>query len=208
MSTSRGKSAVLGVLLVALLLALLLLLLAGTASASTMSTAHCALAAELTPGDWWSRADGWYGVHDWVVSLQVYGATGPDGSRFLGYAVVCLDITVPPIVPPVRTDTRGHATGPVAFVSEDPSSVPWDADKSFLANLASHGLLWAGTWDGHSIGLGGGHEFALALAGWPGSVNAPYTASLVVRNLSIATARPHSGNLSTPGNIQAVVTAR
>jgi hypothetical protein len=206
MGKSHGKCDILATLVLVLLLGLLVP--AGTASASTMNTAHCVLDAELTPGVWWNRADGSYGVDDWVVSLRVDGATGPDGPRFLGYAVACLDVTVPPIVPPVGPDTRGHATGLVAFVRDDPSSVPWDVSEPFLANLEGHGLLWTGTWDGHTLGLGGSHDFDLALVGWPGSVNEPYTASLVIRNLNLKNANWHSGSYSVPGNIQAVIAAR
>ena len=193
--------------LVVLALLLGLLWVAGTATASPMNTAKCTYFADIALSDPWQGEDGTLHAEDWVMSFRVYAASGPDGWRFLGYGVVCLDITYPSY-PTTIPHNYPRSTGVVAFVSRDPSSVQWDADKSFLANLEGRGLLWTGTWDGHeNVGWGDCHDIHMALAGWPRSDNAGYTADLALRNLSIDMPNWHSGNLSTPGCIQAVVTA-
>ena len=205
MSKTHRRCGVLGVFVLALLLGLLLA--AGTASASPMNTAKCVFVDVLVPGvQWEDPTDGTFYAKDWVAYIQVYAATGPDGGRFLGYGVFRLNITYP-AYPTTIPHNYPRSEGVVAFVRADPASA-WDTGKSFLANLEGHGLLWTGTWDGHeNVGWGDCHDIDMALVGWPGSDNGGYTADLVLRNVSIDQPNWHSGNISTPGNIKAVVTA-
>jgi hypothetical protein len=205
MGKSYGKCGILATLVLVLMLGLLL---AGMASAHPMTTAKCVFVDALEPGvQWEDPTDGTFYAEDWVAYLQVYATTGPDGGRFLGYVVFKVNITYP-AYPTTIPHNYPHSEGVVAFVREDPASA-WDTGRSFLANLEGLGLLWTGTWAGHeNVGWGDCHDIDMALVGWPGSVNeGGYTADLVLRNVSIDLPNWHSGNISTPGNILARVTA-
>ena len=80
---------------------------------------------------------------DWTALGVWTSTTGPEGGRFLGYVVMCLDLVIPP---------RGnnYHTGDIVFTTQDPR--PWNTDRPFLANLPDEKTwLWKGTWDGVTL---------------------------------------------------------
>ena len=187
----------------ALMLALCLLATAGPASATTTNTITWSMAGVLDDGiDLPPGVDGTYYGLDWVPYAQIYRATGPDGWRFLGYGVACLDTRVPP-------KGNNYHWGEMAWLSKDPGAAGyWDDQLSFGENLANHAgdLLWTGTWDGFTRNKYN-HHVIVALTGWPESYNKGYTAIVEMHCGQIDVA-PRSGHyVGTPWNGVALVTA-
>jgi hypothetical protein len=189
---------VIGMFLMAVLLGLLLA--AGPASATTVNTVQGAFMGVLYQQEYPDvGVDGTWYFADWVAYVACYGATGPDGARFLGYAVVCLDVVWP------QKGDNTHA-GEVVWLSEDPANF-WDPSTSFWSNLAGHDLLWTGTSVGRTLNKRL-HKVDLVLQGAPGSVNAGYTADFQIMSGNFDQASAASGKyVGTPWNALVLVTA-
>jgi hypothetical protein len=188
------------VVVLALIVTLCLSAATGTASATTVNTVQSAFMGVLYQQEYPDVGDDgtWY-FTDWVAYSYCYRANGPDGARFLGYLVACLDVVWP------QKGDNTHS-GEVAWLREDPGGF-WDPALSFPANLAGHDLLWTGTWTGYTLNKRL-HKLDIVLRGAAGSVNEGYTADFKVVSGNFDQANWHSGNyVGTPWNGLAYVTA-
>lgn len=159
------------VVMPALLLALCLLATAGPAlAAEPAATMSGTFVGVLDPGEV-TVVNGTTYTEGWVPFGLITQATGPQGQRFLGWAVMCLNVIEPP------TGNNYHA-GDIVFTTVDPSSLPggWNPALSFEANLPPTSTwLWKGTWDGVTLNKRN-HMVHIALEGWNG--NAGLTANV------------------------------
>jgi hypothetical protein len=143
-----GKCGILEALVLTLLLGLLLAAtpaLAGDYPAATMRATSLGLlneGTEVAPGPEWP--EGTTVTENWTPYGVVTATTGPEGWRFMGYAVMCLTVVEPP------TGNNYH-WGPIVFATADPS-VGWNPAYDFATNLPPASTwLWEGTWDGVTL---------------------------------------------------------
>lgn len=137
----------LGALALALLLGLLLAAtpaLAGDYPAATMRATFLDI-LDGTPGEpgpeW---PEGTLVTENFTPYGVVTAATGPEGYRFMGYAVMSLYVVEPP------TGNNYH-WGTIVFTTADPSTA-WVAGVDFWVNLPPEDIwLWKGTWDGVTL---------------------------------------------------------
>lgn len=147
----------------AVLLAVCLLATSGPASAGKgPAAAVCGTFVQvLDEGDVIPLQDGTLHTDGWVPLGVTTRVTGPEGYRFLGWAVMCLEVVEPP---------RGnnYHSGDVVFTKYDPRPpLPevWDVAKTFWENLPDESTwLWKGTWDGVTLNKHN-HIVHLALTG-------------------------------------------
>lgn len=190
----------LGVLVLALMVALLLL--AGPASATTVSALQGSIMGVLDDGDqWFDPDDGTAYAEGWVAYGVWYRASAPDGERFIGYGVACLDVVLP-----AKGDNYHEGEVVWLGLNDDPLAF-WDDDVSFWGNLAGHDLLWTGTWDGYTLNKRN-HKVVLELDGVDGTANEGYEAVFDIQSGGFDLANLNSDNyVVTPWTALAYVTA-
>ena len=201
MSRSYGRRGVLGVLVV--VATLCLLLAAGPASAATVNHVQGAVTGVLDNGESEVLSDGTVHTTGWVASAVFYRATGPDGWRFLGNGVVCLEVWEP-----AKGDNlhRGDVVW-MTFAKDPAAPGAWDADQSFAWNLANFDLTWTGWWDGLTHNKHN-HQATLSDLVGAGETNEGCTAAGNVMSMQFGVANWRSGiYVGTPFNVVVAVSA-
>jgi hypothetical protein len=137
MKRMHHKYGVLTLLVLALLLALSLAAtpaLAGDHPAVTMRATAGYYISEGVPGDATHWPDGTIVTDNWTPVMIVTATTGPEGWRFMGYAVACLTVIEPPT-------GHNYHWGEIVFTTDAPSAYPPDEST----------WLWKGTWNGVTL---------------------------------------------------------
>jgi hypothetical protein len=191
MKRMHHKYGALTILVLALLLGLLLAAGPAMATTTTVNTTQAVMMGILDFGTSWTYSNDALHTDDFVIYSMTYRATGPDGSRALGYVVVCMDV-----IEPLKGDN--YHEGDVAIlplfkangVDNDPADW-WDEDESFSDNLAGHDLLWTGSWDGYTLNKRN-HKAIVDLVAPDGSANDGYTAHAVLNSGGFDQANYHS----------------